>query len=87
MTLRVLGVAALLLAFTTSSYAGRVDWSSYIEKPGESRPLVKSTPDSKSSQQTSTKAAPTAKKAKAKTKRVARPAKAKTSKAKAKRGR
>lgn len=87
MTLRALGVAAFLLAFTTSASAGRVDWSSYLEKPGESRPLVKTTPEPKSTKQAKAKKAPAAKKAKAK--RVARPAKAKakSNKAKAKRRR
>ena len=85
MTLRALGVVAILLAFTTGAYAGGVDWGAYLEKPGESRPLVKTTAEPKSSQPAKTKATPAAKKAKAK--RVARPAKAKakTSKAKAKR--
>lgn len=82
MTLRALGIAAIMLAFTTSTYAGGVDWSNYIEKPGESRPLVKTTKEPKRSQQASPKTAPAAKKAKAK--RVARPAKAKKAKAKAK---
>ena len=75
-------LAAILLAFTTGAYAGGVDWSNYIEKPGESRQLVKTTPEPKRSEPASAKRAPTAKKTKAK--RVARPAKAKTSKAKAK---
>lgn len=82
MTLRALGVVAILLAFTTGAYAGGVDWGAYLEKPGESRPLVKTTAAPKRSE-AKTKAAPTAKKAKAK--RVARPAKTKPGKAKAKR--
>jgi hypothetical protein len=84
MTLRALAVAAILLAFTSSTFAGGVDWSNYLEKPGESRPLVKTTPEPKRSQPAA-KAEPAAKKTKAK--RVARPAKAKTNKAKAKRRR
>jgi hypothetical protein len=84
MTLRALGVAAILLAFTTAATAGRVDWGDYLEKPGESRQYTKTTPEPKSTAAVeSTKKAPTAKKATAK--RVARPTKAKTSKAKSKR--
>ncbi len=77
MRLRVL---AIVFAFTTTSaYAGGVDWSDYVEKPGESRPLVKTTPEPTRAAEP----APTAKPAKAK--RVARSAKAKKAgKAKAK---
>lgn len=83
MTLRALGVAAILLAFTTAATAGRVDWGDYLEKPGESRQLVKTTPEPKTAQPVSAKKAPTAKQVKGK--RVARSTKAKTSKTKSKR--
>src|SRR4029079_8233670 len=61
MTLRALGVAAILLAFTTAATAGRVDWGDYLEKPGESRQYTKTTPEPKSTATASTKPAPTAK--------------------------
>jgi hypothetical protein len=82
MTLRALGVAAILCVFTSSAFAGGVDWSDYIEKPGSSRPLPAqksaAIPDAEPA------AAPTKAKPKAKAKRVARSSKAKTAKAKAK---
>jgi hypothetical protein len=83
MTLRVL---AILLAFTTSAIAGGVDWSNYIEKPGESRPLPlqKRAPIADGDTAPKPVKASATKKAASK-KRVARPSKAKTSKAMAKR--
>jgi hypothetical protein len=82
MTLRALGVAAILMVFTSGALASGVDWSEYIEKPGTSRPL----PMQKSAPIVDVDAAPAATKAKpkAKAKRVARSSKAKPNKAKAK---
>lgn len=85
MTLRALGVAAILLVFTSSAVAGGVDWSDYIEKPGSSRalPMQKSAPIDFDEEPAPAKATPT-KATKAKPKRVARTSKAKTNKTKAK---
>lgn len=82
MTLRALGVAAILLVFTSSAFASGVDWSQYVEKPGTSRPL----PMQKSAPMPDAEpaAAPAKATPKAKGKRVARTSKAKTNKAKAK---
>jgi hypothetical protein len=85
MTLRALGVAAILLVFTSSAVAGGVDWSAYIEKPGTARrlPMQKSVPVAGDEP---APAKVTKKKSTAKSKRVARTskAKAKASRAKAK---
>jgi hypothetical protein len=82
MTLRALGVAAILMLFSSSAVAGGVDWSDYIEKPGSTRPL----PMQKSVPVVDDAPAPAkaTNTSKAKPKRVARTSKAKTNKAKAK---
>jgi hypothetical protein len=86
MTLRALGVVAILMVFSSSAVAGGVDWSDYIEPAGGSRPLVtKAAPVAQpETAPAPSKAKPTKGKANAKAKRVARSSKAKTNKAKAK---
>jgi hypothetical protein len=86
MTLRALGVAAILLVFTSSAVAGGVDWSDYIEKPGTSRalPMQKTAPMIDFDEEPAPAKATPTKATKAKPKRVARTSKAKTNKTKAK---
>lgn len=82
MRLRALLVPAIVLVFmTTAAHAGGVDWSDYVEKPGDRRKLVNISPQW-SAPPAKAKDAKTAKKAKPD--RVARPAKAKANKSKAK---